>query len=120
MLLETAAEFCRNKSAIPAVRDRIANVDTHDAALWQEMVELGWLGITVPEAHGGLGLSLAAAVPVAEAMGRHLLGSPFLATTLAIQALASSASDAQQERWLPELASGAIATVALTEEDGNW
>ncbi len=120
MLLETAAEFCRNKSAIAAVRDRIANVDTHDAELWQEMAELGWLGITVPEAHGGLGLSLGAAVPVAEAMGRHLLGSPFLATTLAIQALTSSASDAQQERWLPELASGAIATVALTEEDGNW
>ncbi len=120
MLLETAAEFCRNKSAIAAVRDRIVNVDTHDADLWQEMVELGWLGITVPEAHGGLGLGLAATVPVAEAMGRHLLGSPFLATTLAIQALTASASDAQQERWLPELASGAIGTVALTEEDGNW
>ncbi len=120
MLLDTAREFCRKKSAIPVVRERIAEGAPYDATLWQEMADLGWLGITVPEAHGGLGLTLAETVPIAESMGQHLLGSPFLATTLAIQALLTSGSAAQQERWLPELASGAIGTVALTEEDGNW
>ena len=42
--------------------------------VWQEMIDLGWLGITVPEQYGGLGLSLADAVPIAESMGRHLMG----------------------------------------------
>lgn len=120
MLLDTAQEFCRNKSEIALVRARIADGAPHDAALWQEMVDLGWLGITVPEAHGGLGLSLAETVPIAESMGRYLLGSPFLATTLAIQTLLANGDDAQKERWLPELVTGAIGTVALTEEDGNW
>ena len=120
MLLDTARELCRNKSEIPVVRERIASGASHDASLWREMADLGWLGITVPEAHGGLGLSLAETVPIAESMGRYLLGSPFLATTLAIQTLLTSGSTAQQERWLPELAAGAIGTVAVTEDDGNW
>ena len=120
MLLETAENFCRDRAPIAVVRKGLSEIDTHDPQLWQEIAELGWLGISIPEAYGGLGLGLGEAVPIAEAMGRHLLSTPFLATTVAIQALISSASDAQREEWLPRLAGGAIATVALTEEDGNW
>lgn len=120
MLLETAVNFCRERSPISVVRQSIADAQAYDAALWREMVDLGWLSIAVPEEHGGLGLGLAGVVPVAESMGRNLLGSPFLATTLAIHALTTSASAEQQARYLPELAAGKIGTVALTEEDGNW
>ncbi|GIS20506.1 MAG: hypothetical protein CM15mP120_24220 [Pseudomonadota bacterium] len=85
--------------------------------LWQK---LGWLGVTIPEQYGGLGMTLADAVPIVESRGRYLMGSPFVATTLAAQALITSGNEAQKNQWLSEIASGAAASVGLTEEDGNW
>ena len=64
MLLETAADFCRKNSPLDGVRKQIEQEDSVDAAVWAEMADLGWLGITIPEQYGGLGLSLADAVPV--------------------------------------------------------
>ena len=68
--------------------------------------------------YGGLGMTLADAVPIVESMGRYLMGSPFVATTLAAQALITSQGEAQKNEWLSEIASGAAASVGLTEEDG--
>jgi len=120
MLLETAMDFCSNKSAISKVRKSIEDPTGFDQAQWQEMMGLGWLGIAIPEQYGGLGLALGDVVPIVESMGRYLMGSPFLATTLAAQALVSNGTDSQKSEWLPAIASGSIASLALTEEDGNW
>lgn len=120
MLLETAMDFCGNYSAMSKVRKNIEEATGFDAAMWRQMAELGWLGIAIPEQYGGLGLGLGDLVPVVESMGRHLMGSPFLATTLASQTLVINGTEAQKSQWLPKLASGSIATLALTEEDGNW
>lgn len=119
MLLETAAEFCRNESPVAKVR---ANLDAEagDESLWQQVTDLGWLAINVPEASGGLGLGLGSVVPIVESMGRHLMASPFVSTVLAAECLAQSGSDAQQAEWLPKVAGGAAATLALVEEDGSW
>lgn len=120
MLLETAMDFCSNRSPIGAVRERIEDEKGFDPAEWQEMAELGWMGIAVPEAYGGLGLGLGSVVPVVESMGRALLCSPFFATTLAAQALTHGGSEAQKQNWLPRLTTGAVGTVALVEDDGDW
>ncbi len=120
MLMETAVDFCRKHSPLDRVRTQIEQEASVDPGVWQEMVDLGWLGITIPETYGGLGLSLADVVPIAESMGRHLMGSPFLPTTLAAQALLTSGSEGQKEQWLPQIAAGMPASIALTEDDGNW
>lgn len=120
MLLETAADFCRNHSPIGAVRAAIDREESVDPALWQQMIELGWLGINIPADNGGLGLGLAEVVPIVESMGRYLLASPFIATVLAAEAIRTSASDTQKQQWLGRIASGAAATLAVTEDDGNW
>ena len=120
MLMDTAVDFCRKHSPLERVRAQIDQPQGIDPSVWQEMIDLGWLGITVPEQYGGLGLSLADAVPIAESMGRHLMGSPFMATTLATQAMIQCGSEAQKEQWLPQIAAGSAASLALTEEDGNW
>tara|TARA_X000000950_G_scaffold289329_1_gene412000 strand:- start:4361 stop:5509 length:1149 start_codon:yes stop_codon:yes gene_type:complete len=120
MLLETAADFCSKRSPMDLVR---ANIDMEEgvpADVWREMGELGWLGVVVPETYGGLGLGLADVVPIVESMGRHLMGSPYVATVLASRALVTSASEAQKETWLPRIVEGSAASIALTEEDGNW
>ena len=120
MLLETAADFCRTHSPIDAVRIQIEQEHSTTPELWQAMADLGWLGVTIPEQYGGLGMSLADAVPIVESMGRHLMGSPYVATTLAAQALITSGNEEQKTHWLGEIAAGAPASLALTEEDGNW
>ncbi len=119
-LLDIASEFCREKSPIASVRALLESETGYDADTWQEIAELGWLAIAVPEAQGGVGLSLAEVVPVVEQMGRNLLASPFVSTIAAQQALLSSGTADQQATWLPRLAAGEIGTLALGEAHGDW
>lgn len=120
MLLDTAMDFCAKEAPVSTLRSSIDAGPEFDGARWRAMSDLGWLGISIPEQYGGLGLTLADAVPVAEALGRYLVPSPFVATTLAAQALMSCGSEAQQLTWLPKIASGSIATLALWEASGSW
>jgi acyl-CoA dehydrogenase len=120
MLLEAATSFCRDQSPSSAVRARFGSDTGFDAAHWQAMVDMGWLGIAVPEAHGGSALGIGACAVLAEPLGRHLLHTPFVATQLAIQSLLAGGNAAQQAEWLPRLATGAVGTVALFEEHGDW
>ena len=119
-LLEVATGFCRDRSPIASVRALMQSETGYDVACWREMADLGWMAIAVPEEFGGVGLSLAEVVPVVEQMGRNMLASPFVATTLAAQVLLGGGSELQKAEWLPQLASGAIATLALSEANGDW
>jgi alkylation response protein AidB-like acyl-CoA dehydrogenase len=83
-------------------------------ALWSTLVDLGWTGLLVPEAHGGTGTGLLEVCIVAEQMGRIPLPGPFfssaVAATLAARAL--GATD-----LLADLAAGTRrGTVALGEQ----
>jgi alkylation response protein AidB-like acyl-CoA dehydrogenase len=85
---------------------------------WQHIADLGWLGLTVPELHGGAGLGFVDLVVVLEETGRSLFPSPFVSNTLAAYAIRRFGSQKQQSRWLPRLVDGsAIGSVALAEED---
>ena len=56
--------------------------------LWGRMVELGWAGMLVDEAHGGLGLGLVDAVVVLEELGRVTAPGPFLSSAVGATAAA--------------------------------
>jgi alkylation response protein AidB-like acyl-CoA dehydrogenase len=84
--------------------------------LWKQIAELGWVGLTIPEAHGGAGLGWVDLVVLLEETGRSLFPSPLLANTIAARAIAEAGNDEQQGRWLPGLADGStVATVAVVE-----
>ena len=102
MLLEAAQNFCEKESPLSSVRNQFLVENRFDEKRWDAMAELGWLSITIPEDFGGLGLSLSSVVPVIENMGRQLMSSPFLATSLATQAIVLNASDVQKQAWLPK------------------
>lgn len=119
-LLDIATNFCRDKSPISTVRDLIKDERGHTAEVWQEIVELGWLGVAVPEEFGGIGLGLGEVVTLMEPMGKHLMGTPFLSATLTAQALLKGGTQAQKETWLPKICEGAVASLALSESHGNW
>jgi alkylation response protein AidB-like acyl-CoA dehydrogenase len=120
MLADIAGKFFRERWPMEAVRARLGSDEGFDAALWREMADLGWLGIAVPEEHGGAGLGPSELVPLVEPMGRALFASPFVSTQLAIQVLRSGGSPQQQHHWLPRLAAGEAAAVAVVEADGDW
>lgn len=119
-LRNVAVSFCREKSPIDRVRTFLEDDLGHDPDVWNEMGELGWLGIAVPEEYGGIGLSLAEVTPVAEQMGRNLMGGPFISTTLAAQAVLSGGTGAQKEAYLPAIAQGQAASIALTEPNADF
>jgi alkylation response protein AidB-like acyl-CoA dehydrogenase len=84
-------------------------------AQWQAIVDLGWTGLLVPEAQGGLGLGLIDAVVVLEEMGRVAFPGPYLATAVAS---ASAARRLGLDDLLEAIARGERGTVAL-EESGH-
>lgn len=87
---------------------------------WREMADMGWLGITLPEAQGGLGQGAAEACVLAEALGAGPVAEPFIPVTLlAGGLLAAGGSDAQRTRWLPAIAAGEAVVVTATIERGS-
>jgi alkylation response protein AidB-like acyl-CoA dehydrogenase len=85
---------------LPAAPERSAGPE-----LWHRVRRLGWAGITVPEAHGGLGLGFGDLCAIAEAGGRVLLGLPIADTAVCARAVERWAP-AAASRFLPALATG--------------
>lgn len=65
-----------------------------DGALWSNLAELGLLGISLPEASGGVGLGLAEEAAVVEALGYFAAPVPIISTYLAAHILADCDDDA--------------------------
>jgi alkylation response protein AidB-like acyl-CoA dehydrogenase len=90
-----------------------------DAALWKEIVELGWPGLAVPEESGGIGFKLVGIAALVEEVGRHALPSPLIPTLCAALVLRECEGNAAKP-WLARIADGAPASLAITNEKGAW
>lgn len=119
MILDSAKSFCRDRSDITAVRDLLTSENGYSADVWSEMVALGWTGIAIPEQYGGSELGVGSTIPLVESMGRHLLSTPYISTTIASQALLRGGTDAQKAKWLPLVAEGSIGTLAVLDNE-DW
>jgi pimeloyl-CoA dehydrogenase small subunit len=81
----------------------------YSAALWSQYAELGLLGLTFGEEHGGFGGGAQEVMLVMQAFGRALVLEPFLSTVvLAGSALKLAGSDAQKNSLLPAIAEGSL------------
>ncbi len=116
LLRQEVRKVLDERAPMPEVRRLAETPEGFSRDLWKQMGELGWLGLTIPEAHGGAGLGWVDLVVLLEETGRTLFPSPLIANTLAAAALADAGSAAQQAHWLPRLADGSvIGTVAVLE-----
>ncbi len=87
-----------------------------DRALWKKTAALGWAGLTVPAAHGGLGLGAVDLIVLLEEMGKSLRPLPLASTDLAVAALVALGAEETQATWLPRIAAGdVVATLAVSE-----
>src|SRR6266705_1252078 len=90
-------------------------------ATWKEMAQLGWLGLSLPEAYGGSALGMVESAILLEEMGRAACPGPYFPTVLAARAIEEAGSDAQKKRWLSPIATGdARATIAFLDADLDW
>jgi alkylation response protein AidB-like acyl-CoA dehydrogenase len=110
LALRAGASDVLDDLASPArVRTHTTTDAPFDRALWQAMVDQGWLGVEVGESGGGLGLGSVEVAVLAEELGRHAAPAPFIPTVLALDAFAAAGDDA----WVQRLLAGdAIACVA--------
>jgi alkylation response protein AidB-like acyl-CoA dehydrogenase len=121
LLRREARRFLSERCPISEVRRLADGGAGADPGLWKEIARLGWIGLVLPERYGGAGLGHLHLALLLEEMGRRLVPGPFLATLLAGIAIERGGSEAQRERWLPEIASGnRIAALAATEADGAF
>ena len=119
MLLETSREFFRKKWTIEDVRRQVDTVSGYDLNVWNEMVDLGWLGIAIPERFSGSGLSVNGLVPLIENMGRAMLGTPLISTVLAAQLLIRVGAGKYFDSLLQRIIEGTPVTIAFLENP-DW
>jgi 3-oxo-4-pregnene-20-carboxyl-CoA dehydrogenase alpha subunit len=97
-----------------AVADVVTSVLDRDNS-WDALVAGGVTALAVPERLGGDGVGLPELTTALTEVGRHGTISPALATLGATAVLLDLASDAQQDRYLTGVATGAVLTAALNE-----
>jgi alkylation response protein AidB-like acyl-CoA dehydrogenase len=122
-LRQSLRRFLADKSSSAEVRRLMETTDGYDAEVWSQMADqLGLQGLVIPEEYGGSGFGAVELGIVFEEMGRSLLVAPFFATVgLATQLLLAIDDPAANKEWLPRIADGSlIATIAVTEDDGDW
>ena len=109
LISKTVGDFVEERSPVSRFRAlRDSNDDTgYSKALWKEMAELGWVGISIPEEYGGAGMGLADLAIVLEGLGSRLAPEPFFSTVLlGGQMLIRGGTKDQQGTWLPGIAAG--------------
>jgi alkylation response protein AidB-like acyl-CoA dehydrogenase len=119
MLRDAAKSWTQEKSPVSAfrkMRDSGAELG-YDVTAWNEMAEMGWAGVIIPEEYGGSDFGYLSLGLILEELGRTLTASPLLASALATaSALVLGGSDAQKSEWLPKIAEGtAVGTLAIDE-----
>ncbi|HAL47890.1 MAG: acyl-CoA dehydrogenase family protein [SAR202 cluster bacterium] len=122
MLQTSARDFMEDQ--LP--KTRVLEIDDsdsgYDANLWEQMSDLGWPGIIVPDEYGGLGQGWVDLGVIYEVMGAYACPSPHLSSAvLAAQMILAGGSEEQKNALLPPIASGQqIFAVAMTEPDYSW
>src|SRR4051812_21445689 len=84
-LRDAARELLDDRCPTTRVRTVHEQGTGWDAELWARMVEQGWLGVTVAESDGGLGLGVVELGVMLEEIGRHVAPVPFLPTAVTIE-----------------------------------
>jgi alkylation response protein AidB-like acyl-CoA dehydrogenase len=119
MLRDSARGLIGDKAPVSHLRHLRDSKDAtgFSRELWTTFAEMGFAGLLVRDEFGGSGLGAVEAGIVMEEIGRTLMPSPFLATSvLAASALARGGSAAQQQEHLPKIAGGSLlATLAIDE-----
>ena len=125
MLKDAARRFFDEKQPVTQLRPQLKGTEDphrgtertgwYDRATWQEMIDLGWHMVAVPEAAGGIGMGLVAAAAIQEEIGRAACPTPLTGTLQATFVLREANAGAH----LARIAEGTSMALAMYGEDGS-
>jgi len=125
MLKDTARRFLEERAPLDALRASLEGTEDphrgnprgafYDRAAWQEMIGLGWNLVAVPEAAGGLGMGLVAAVALQEEIGRAACPTPLSSTLQSVFVM----REAEADELLSRVSGGLSVGVAVHGADGS-
>ena len=122
MLRQTALDFLK-RDAPKEVIQVLQETDTgFTEELWKKVVDMGWLGIIIPEEYGGTGSTLTSAGALFEALGTGPLPGPYFSSgILGSLIILEAGTEEQKKAVLPDVAEGRkVLTLALTEPSYSW
>ena len=116
MLAATVRDFLESTSSMDSVRELSLTDSAMDRDAWDGLVQMGLVGLHVPEEFGGAGYSFVETAIVFEELGRRVTPVPLLSVVMATEAIMAAASDEQKAEILPSIVSGdQIASLAVFE-----
>jgi len=103
-------------------RKLIARKPPHSDENWKSFADMGWLGIAMPEAHGGLGFGAVDQMIIGEAFGAHLVTEPYLSSVvLGGNLILKAGNEAQKAEWLARVTEGsAKLSFAFAEKQSRF
>jgi alkylation response protein AidB-like acyl-CoA dehydrogenase len=120
MLKNVAREFLEAEVSTALVREMELDGLGYPPALWKQMADLGWLGMSLPEQYGGQGLPLVYLGLIIEEIGRVMAPVPLHSTMVASLTIDSDGTDQQKQDILPAVADGKmVLTWAVHERDAR-
>jgi alkylation response protein AidB-like acyl-CoA dehydrogenase len=113
-LARTVGDFAERHALLRASRALLETSTEELPKFWDDLCDVGWLGLHLPEQLGGSGFGLPELVVVVEALGRVLAPGPFVPTVIASALISAAAPAEMQAHLVPILANGtAVGAVAL-------
>ena len=121
LLVDSVASFAKKQSPVTRLRQTREEPLGFSREVWKQMGDLGWLGMSLPEAAGGLAQSFADVALILEHLGKTLVPEPILPAIVAATPIARLGSEEQMGRWLAPLAAGdACLALAWAEAQGRY
>jgi alkylation response protein AidB-like acyl-CoA dehydrogenase len=121
LIIDSATSFLEKQSDMKAVRNVSENSDGFDQDLWDQMNELGWCNLLLPDDIGGMGMGYVEMCLLQEKLGQYLTCSPFFdSSVLSTIALLSHSDKKSSAETLSDISEGkAIVSFALPHLNKN-
>jgi alkylation response protein AidB-like acyl-CoA dehydrogenase len=122
ILKTTAADFVQRECPKETLIDLEMTPAGMTPELFRQVVDLGWLGIVIPEAYGGEGRSFTDAAVLFEELGRGPVCGPYFSSgILGALTVLHGGSEEQKQTILPQVARGdCVLSLAVTEPHYGW
>jgi len=114
---DSVRDFLVNEVTPERIRASWETDSGRDSELWGQLTELGLTGMTVPEEHGGLGMSELDFVLLAQECGYVALPEPLVHTVLVAVPMLKDIGGELAAQWLPKIAAGEARVVVGLEQN---
>ncbi len=115
-------DFCKRECGTAEQREKLTSgyTELHNDGIYKQMAELGWLGLTIPEEHGGSGGTWVDACLFMEETSRGMAPIGGYGTTLIVAgAVKRFGTNEQKDRLLGNIAKGSVESIAMTEPESG-